>query len=305
METGVYNFTDAEYHSDPAPEPSMSRSFAVALMNGNPAKAAYMHPRLNKDFEPHEDKKFDLGKAAHDYFLCGGDKVVSLEYDDYRKKEAQTARDGVIKCGKLPVLQKQFSDIENMSKSIATQVKNLKEDSDGFTDGLPERAFLWKDQQGFWMRCKPDWHQPAVDGVGGWIDDLKTTNVSSPEQWMKTVMYDKGYDIQAAMDMEGYEAVYGVKPKGVRFFVMEATAPHCVYVVVLNDVVLAQAREKLAVAKRIFYHCLKSGQWGGYSNRRYEAYPSYLSDAQLMTINAIADEISDAGTVEKTFVKMR
>ena len=45
---------EAEYHADPAPEPSLSRSLAHTLLTRSPRHAWQAHPRLNPAWLPDE-----------------------------------------------------------------------------------------------------------------------------------------------------------------------------------------------------------------------------------------------------------
>lgn len=275
---GIYDMPEHVYHSDPCETPSASRSFLMEIINKTPRHAAFMHPRINANYVHEDDKKFDVGKAAHDLILCGGDKLVELEFDDYRKNAAKDARDAAIAEGKTPLLSKDYEKVILMADSIKQQIKESSVYNDGFTNGKPERTILYQEGD-VWVRVRPDWLS-----YDGWIDDLKTTAICDPQRWMETVMIDCGYDLQAFMDMRGYEKILGKKPKGVRFFCHEVSEPHCMFVVELDQVMLEQAAEKYKYAMSVYHDCLKSGEWPAYEDKIFKAFPSFKSDKLLMKI---------------------
>jgi len=62
------------YHLDKSNNPpSLSRSVAHILLTQTPYHAWLAHPRLNPDYMPDEDSKFDIGTATHAMLLEGVD----------------------------------------------------------------------------------------------------------------------------------------------------------------------------------------------------------------------------------------
>jgi hypothetical protein len=81
------------YHADPAPAPSLSSSIAKTILHQTPRHAWFEHPRLNPNFEPKDDSKFDLGSVAHELLLGKGAGFVSA----YCEKQSA----GLPTCGTL------------------------------------------------------------------------------------------------------------------------------------------------------------------------------------------------------------
>src|SRR5258708_36195115 len=93
----------ADYQRDPAPKlvpgckASLSSHLAHTLLTGSPLHAWTDHPKLNPKWKEDDDKKFDLGAAAHKVLLeaktfpCDPEavRVACLPFDDYRTKDAQ------------------------------------------------------------------------------------------------------------------------------------------------------------------------------------------------------------------------
>src|SRR5262249_14947890 len=108
---GIYDISFAEYLADPAPVPSASGGILSTLLDRTPRHAWTAHPRLNPHWEPDNDSKYDIGSAAHEMMLGGSDRIVVVEADSYRTKDAQTARDEAYAAGKTPLLPDQAADV--------------------------------------------------------------------------------------------------------------------------------------------------------------------------------------------------
>ena len=270
--SGIYDMPNDVYHSDPCPQPSASRSFLQTLVARSPSHAAIEHPRLNPDYVPDDKTAFDFGSAAHDYFLEGGNKVCVLDFVDYRKKEAQEARDEALRQNKYPILVGKFQDVKVMAEAAWQQIKTHADYPTAFTNGKPEQSIIWE-EDGLWFRARPDYLTND-----GWLDDYKTTGVGGPDAWMHGTFFDKGYDLQAYMGLRGYKTVTGKKPKGFRFWVQETEAPFNLYCVVPSDLTLETAQQKFLHAKELFGTCLRANRWPGYSNHAYVVEPNFKAN---------------------------
>src|SRR5215472_13975214 len=70
---GFYPDINAEtYFSDPIIRPSLTQSLCKILLERSPLHAWYAHPRLNPDYAPDDDTKFDIGNLAHTLLLGKG-----------------------------------------------------------------------------------------------------------------------------------------------------------------------------------------------------------------------------------------
>lgn len=249
------------------------------------------HPRLNPDFVPDDKTAFDFGSAAHDYFLEGGDKVVVLQFDDYRKKEAQEARAEALRRNKCPILHGKFDAVQKMAISARKQIETHADYPDAFHKGKPEQSIIWE-EDGLWFRARPDW----LDESGPvWIDDYKTTGVGGPEAWMNGTFFDKGYDLQAYMALRGYKAVRGKQAKGFRFWVNETEPPYNLYCVIPSELTLETAQQKFFHAKSLFGSCLTANRWPGYNNTAYVVEPNYKANKGYEDIKIFQDRAAKAG----------
>lgn len=259
---GVYTMTAAEYHADPCLAPSLSSSLARELLGYSPQHAWYQHPKLNPAFEPEEDDKFDVGTAAHAYLLEGESGFVVVLEQDWRKKDAQTARAGARLIGKVPLLGEQWERVQTMAAAARAQLKRHEDPPIPLTGGQPERTLVWREGE-IWCRARLDWlHDDRRT-----IDDYKTTGAcANPAVWARTQLFSMGYDVQAAFYLRGLRAVAGVDAT-FRFVVQEAFAPYQVAVIGLTPQVLALAERKVRAAIAAWTFCLAEGRWPGYPTR--------------------------------------
>lgn len=282
----IFGMENETYHADPCPAPSASRGFLQTLVSKTPLHAFMEHPKLNPNFAVEDNKAFDLGSAAHDYFLEGGNKVMVLEYADYRSNAAKDARDQAIRLGKLPILADKFDNVRRMAEAARQQIACHAEHKDAFTNGKPEPSMFWN-EDGTWFRTRPDWL--ADDG---WMDDYKTTAIAGgPDQWIHGTFFEKGYDLQAYMAMRAVKKITGQKPKGIRFWVQENFEPFSLYCVVPSELTHDIAEQKFFHGKMIFEKCLKSGRWPGYKNTAYIAEPNFMANKRYEDIKLQKQEI--------------
>lgn len=273
------------YHADPAPTPSASRSFLQTLTARTPMHARLEHPRLNPDFVASNERSFDLGSAAHDYLLGGGDNVMVLDFPDYRTKAAQQERDAVLALNRLPILAHKFASVKAMAEAARHQIVAHADHPGGLQNGKPEQSIFWE-EDGLWFRTRPDWITED-----GWLEDYKTTAVAGPDAWMAFHFFDMGYDLQAYMGLRGYQKATGRAAKGFRFWVQEIEPPYALYCVVPSDMTLETAQMKFFFGKRIFGICSKANKWPGYSSKTYIAEPGFKADKSYEQMKEINQQI--------------
>jgi hypothetical protein len=91
---GIYpGISDADYRADPCPVPSLTQSLCKVILAGSPKHAWTESPRLNPNFEPDDDAKFDVGNASHRLVLGRGKDFEIVDAADWRTKAAQEARE--------------------------------------------------------------------------------------------------------------------------------------------------------------------------------------------------------------------
>ncbi len=272
MIQGSYKISSEEYLADPCPEPSLSRGTIIDLLD-SPARAFWNHPRLNpQPPEEKEETKFDIGKAAHDLLLEGGDSIfVVLGFDDWRKKEAQEARKAARAAGKTPLLEKQFLEVCKMVGVAQTSVANCIEL--GITDlraeGDSELTYIWAEKEvGIWCRIRVDW----IKKDRSLILDYKSTATSVNPEIFSGHVNKMGYGIQSVFYRRGVKAVEGKEPN----FVIMAQETEPPYFCSFHGLDLQNedmGKQKVEWAIKKWKECLVIGKWEGYPNRVCYAEP--------------------------------
>lgn len=271
---GFYtDVAEADYHADPAPSPSLSSSLAATLLTETPRHAWFNHPRLNPDFEPVDNKKYDFGSVAHALLLGRGAEIAVIDAADWRTKAAQAERDEAIAAGKQPCLVEQYSRAEEMALAARAQLALDPENGDAFTDGDAEAVMLWREDWGdgapIYCRAMADW----VMKDRRRIYDYKTfagENGADPEAFIKHIVR-AGRDIQDPFYSRGLAALEGVDPSEIsfRFVVQEPKPPYLLSVVEIEPISREWSAERAEFAIRLWGRCIGRGQWPGFVPRTY------------------------------------
>jgi hypothetical protein len=270
----IADLAAADYHEDDfrteddqnGYPPTLSSSIANLLINRSPLHAWTAHPRLNPNFVPVDDSKYDVGTVAHSLLLEGMSAMEVLAFDSYRTKEAQVQRDAVRAAGRIPLLVKQADEVVAMCHAVANQLATFEVDPIPFTAGKPEQTMVWHDAgTGAWCRARIDW----LHDDGFHVDDLKTTTRSAhPEAFAKN-LYSYGCDVQAAFYLRGLREVNGHSraAKSWRWIVVETSPPYGLSVVEPGPAVLELADAKVDAALKLWAECLERDSWPGYPTK--------------------------------------
>lgn len=258
--SGIYNISLDEYVNDPAPEPSLNTSTAMALLTQSPLHAKLNHVRLNPDAVRIESSRADLGTIAH-ALLLEEDKsrVVEIDAEDWRTKAAKEQRDAARAEGKVPILRKDYVECVAMVNAAFAFLmgSDLCED---WLSATPEQTLVWQ-ESGVWCRSRPD----KLSKDAKVYFDYKTTNSAHPAAFCKTAI-NQGYDLQAALGARGVKAVFGVEPQ-VIFVVQEIEPPYICSLVSLSPMFRAIANERLELALEQWRRCLTTKSWAGYPEK--------------------------------------
>lgn len=264
---GIYlDVEAADYHADPAPEPSFSQSLGKILLAHSPRHAWLAHPRLNPNWRPNGDEGYDkdriIGDVAHAYMIGRGKRVEVMQFTNFRTKDAQTIRDAAFDAGRVPILPHHDESARQVVEAARRQLMH-HEASDAFADGHGEAVLVWQ-EDGLWMRCMLDWLHADYRTV----DDLKTGGRSSSEYALPPRISDDGWDMQAAMAERGLDVL---DPKNAgrrrfRFFPQENFEPFGLNVVQLTEADLTMGRKKLQMAIDIWRECMAANSWPLYPN---------------------------------------
>ena len=259
---GCYQLPLRAYVHDPVIEPSLSASICHTLTTQSALHAWIEHPRLNPNYHPREDSRFDVGTVAHQILLEGHrNNIVTVEAEDWRTKSAKETRDSARAQNKLPILRHQMADVEAMLKAAQTYL-TLSEIGEGFAGGVSEQTMIWQ-TDGVYLRCRPD----RMNQQERLIVDYKTTSASAaPTTFTRTILAN-GYDIQAAINLRGMRDLLGIDEARFVFLVQEIEPPYACSLVSLEPAFLAFADRKLEAAIKAWQTCTSTGKWPGFSSR--------------------------------------
>ena len=262
-EPGIYTGIDAAaYHADPAPEPSLTQSIAKILLERSPRHAQVAHPRLNPDYEPDDDAKYDIGNIAHCLLLGRGKAFDVVDYSDWRTKAAQETRKLAAAAGKIAVLEKDHTRASAMAMAALHQLIERGFEFDWAPGAADAEAVVAWSENDIWLRCMIDWL--SADRRKVW--DLKTTSASAAPHQIAGKMENDGWTIQAAMHERGLNAVHP-ESAGRRehlFICQETQPPFALTIVRLPESALQLGRRRLNVAIGLWSDCIRRNEWPAY-----------------------------------------
>jgi hypothetical protein len=276
---GVCRLSSAEYHSDPAPQPSLSATLAKILLRKSARHAWHASPRLNPDWEPVNKKTFDIGRAAHRAILGCGDDYVAIPEDILASNGAAStaaAKAFIASArerGQTPLKDEEVEQIEAMR--LVAHAKLLEH---GITLD-PERSELAAiaEIDGIWCRAMFD---NVAAAPGGPIYDFKTCEDASPEACLRAIL-NYGYDVQGAHYPEVWKAATG-ETRPFVFIFQEKSAPYEVCLVRLSGSFEEMAQRRATKARKLWAECISTNNWPGYPIGLHELDPpAWLVEREL------------------------
>ena len=254
------------YHSQKdAKTPRLTYSIAKILLAKSPLHAWYRHPLLGgQSIKP--SKAMDIGSIGHDMLLGGGDPIDILEFDSFRKKEAQEAKALSYSSGHIPILRKDYDQLEHVVSKVKEQL--LVHAPEFFDDHLSEHPVIWTAENGIECQSKYDWVSPTT----GLMIDLKFTTDASPDKCTKKII-DMGYDVQEAFYTEAFNKTYPEMAGRTnwKFIFIETEEPHAISVIETDSTFKELGRVKMNYALDVWENCLDTNQWPGYGRQVVEA----------------------------------
>lgn len=262
MKTGIYSMPASEYHSDPCPEPSLTQSIAGIIWHRTPLHGWMVHPRLNPACRSIESDAFDLGSAAHSLILEQDEsRFCIIEADDWRTKAAKELRDEARATGQVPMLAKDYLRVKAM-RDAAHKFISGSELRGLFQGGEPEQTAIAHD--GIWMRGRFDW----LSTDRRIVLDYKTSGKSAnPESFLRSSVFQFGYDIQAAMYLYLNQLTGGPEDAKFVWLAQETEAPYACSLMGASPSLIETGQRKLSSVIDQWTECLLTGEWTGYGNR--------------------------------------
>lgn len=259
-EPGVYEISDADYHSDPVEGGSLSSTGARRLLPPScPAKFRWL-----ADNPEQHTNAFDLGKAAHCLLLGAGPGLVQIDAENYKTAKAQQQRDDAYAAGAVPVLPKEYIQTVAMVDALRAHPDASALFAPGA--GRPEQTLVWPDRRtGIMRRARLDYLPYSVPGARMLVPDFKTCKSAEPSAINKAI-YDYGYHMQGDWYTDGVFELGLASSVAFMLIFQEKTPPYVVTVVQLFPDTLLAGHVLNDYAIDEYQRCVTSGRWPGYSD---------------------------------------
>lgn len=267
---GIYlDVSEADYHADPCPEPSLSASVAKELLDRSPLHAWQIHPKLGARGRP-ATPAMDHGTLVHELLLGRGPGIVAVEARDWRTKVAKEAREKARELGKTPVLERQHRRALAAVRVIRERMSDLGIE----LAGESEVTAIWQEQTAsglIWARSRYDHLDGAI------VYDLKTITIASKGACERQII-TMGYDVQGAAYVRGLTKLRPDLDGWARFKLVfvETEPPYGVNVGGLDGVFREYGERRWAEACERWAAALRSGRWHGYESPQNFEAPGWL-----------------------------
>lgn len=273
---GFYRMPATAYHADPVIDPSLSSSIARVALDRSLEHARIKHPRLTprEPEEPHASR--DWGSAVHRLTLGAGPEIAVVQgFDDWKKKDAQTARKAAYAAGEIPMLAGDFDEAVKAAARLRAHLTEIVG-----TDFDAEQVLIWRERSQ-WCRTMLD----AVSPDRRIVVDLKTTGLSvRPGADLNRKIDGDGYDFQLAFQERGLDAL-DPEGRGRRKFHLlwqENEPPYATSCTEITEGALALMRKHVIAGINMWTHARESDEWPGYQRTpsRYEK-PAWSENALI------------------------
>lgn len=242
-----------EYHA----RPGFSQTLATTLIMRSPLHARTEQLAGGKD----ATRAMDRGSVIHALVLGEG-KFKVLEFNDYRKKAAQEAREAARAAGLVPILREEFEGARQVSFRIKEQLA-----ARGIVlDGESEVGIEWEEETPFGpVLCRGMMDHAWISK--GRILDLKVTNDAAPLKVERSAE-NFGYGIQAAAYSR---ALAQLDPSlagrtSFLFVFAEPDPPYAVNVCKPDGVFRELGERRWLRAVATWADCVKHDNWPGYGS---------------------------------------
>lgn len=290
VDPGLYRMTEAAYHADPAPVPSLSRSIAEKLLLESPRHAKAAHPRMTVQDEE-EDKNSrtrDIGSAAHALLLRQPTEIAVLDFKDFKTKASQTERTEAQERGAIPLLTKDYDTALGMFEMAKAEladsehaaIRALANPTDGETV-FNEVTAAWID------RCGENWARARMDRISITPDritviDYKTTELSAAPANVNRAIFNNNYHFQDAFYRRGIRQLFPEidrheKKLSFLFVVQEQFKPFEITVTEVDEPGRIIGEKMVSDAFMLWRKCHAENWWPGYPKGIIRAeMPAYI-----------------------------
>jgi len=255
------------YHADPCAKASLSAHLAHTLLTRSPAHAWLASPKLNPDYRPDHDPGFDLGTAAHAFLIDReGARFAAIDAADWRTKRAKDFRAAALRDGRIPVLARQWAQVNAMVDAARAQLAQSGEGKRAFQHGHGEVTAIWREGP-IWCRGRIDWLDERRRDI--WIWDYKTTSASArADQWGERQFFDGAAYLQAVFYARALWLIRGERYAiRVRFVVQEIEPPYALQIMAPSPTSEQIASDAMMQAIEAWTVCMRRRQWPAYSRR--------------------------------------
>ncbi|GAA0189661.1 hypothetical protein GCM10008944_01310 [Cytobacillus oceanisediminis] len=265
---------------DPRP---LQSSMAKTLVLASPAKMKW-------DLENRVDKKvFDEGQATHELVLEGGLKTVDEhDFDSWRTKASQEARDASRAAGRVPLLTRELE----VPRAMAKAVHSSPLAADQFTHGHSEVSLLaFDDEFGVPLQARVDWLQlPEWGAPKPKMVDLKTTARGDVPREFNREAAKLHYHLSLAFYRRVLMLLGHPEPEIVLVTVGK-DAPHFPAVHELSE--MDRMTGDLLVRKAIatYAECLANDYWPGYDTEVHRTSMPVWASIEADELAGLDDEI--------------
>lgn len=266
IESGWHDLSEATYHADPCPAPSLSSHVAMTIIARSLAHAWRAHPRSPLYSSVTPTSTMERGRAAHALVL-GGPNVQFIEADDWRTTKARQARTDARAAGNIALLERERDDLERMAALATARLFHLH--GRAFDT---EQSAVWRAPGGGWRRARLD----TVSSDRLLIVDYKTTEAAVDAHACERRIGDQGLQIQAAAYVDAIERLHPRLQGRVRFIFQwqEQKAPFALSPPIeMSEAFMSLGREQWRTAEHLWDQALKHQAFPGYPRAPHIACP--------------------------------
>lgn len=286
---GLYVMSEAAYHADPCPDPSLSRSIALKLIEESPLHARTAHPRLTKqpEAEDKNDRKREIGSAAHAMLLRQPTEIAVLPYEDYKKKDAQEARLRAQKRGAIPLPKPDHEIVCKMVEKARAVLANSEHEAiraigedDPTAVPFNEVTAVVKDPCAGWTRIRMDRLHITKGRIT--IVDYKTTELSVEPQAVARAIYNNNYHFQDGFYRRVTRQIFPEIDRhevalDFLFIMQEQQEPFEITVARVDKAAQSIGSKMVSASVLMWRKCMAENHWPGYPSEIMTAeFPAYL-----------------------------